>query len=243
MNQPFSNWMMIAGLILAAFPTATGCRTFHSAADLSPIAHGIDASMQTTSNDRQAVTTGEKVELLIESAAAAEDREDFETAFAQYDKALSFDPGHATATRRLAALYAKRGDAAKSSQLFVALIAAQPRDAELLCDYAYALYLTDRFDNAESQLNLALEINPELIRARNLHGMIYARSGEIELAKQQFASTGIRKAEIHANIALAQLLSGDAVGAEKSIEAAKAFGPNHELSIKLSDYQAALKQL
>jgi len=220
----------------------TGCRSFERQANLGTL---LDA---TASNPQHAdspdeISRSDQSELLVESAIAAEERGDYSLAFSQYRQALTDNPDHLHGNRRLAALYAKRGETTESINLFAALILKHPRNAELLCDHAYALYLDDQFPQADQELQKALTLNPELMRARGLRGMILARTGEIERAVSEFADAGIRKADIHTNIALAMLLNGDTAAAKNSLDNAERFQPKQETRDRIEQYRMAIMQI
>ena len=199
------------------------------------------ASVPGTLNQSTSLGEG-KLELLIESATAAEDRGDYPLAFQQYHQVVGQDPKHFRGNRRLAALHAKRGEPDKAIERFEALLSDHPARTELICDYAYALYLADRFEAADRQLQAALRIDPELMRARGLRGMILARSNDKEQAIHEFTQAGIRQEEIHANLALAMILNGDTESATTSIEAAESLNPSRELSQRLTQYRQAISQ-
>ena len=220
----------------------SGCRSFERQANLGTLLDATTPNHQHTGSPEE-LPHSDQSELLVESAIAAEERGDYSLAFSQYRQALTDNPDHLHGNRRLAALHAKRGETNESINLFANLILKHPRNPELLCDYAYALYLDDQFPQADQELQKALTLNPELMRARGLRGMILARTGEIDRAVSEFADAGIRKAEIHANIALAMLLNGDTAAAKTSLDNAERFQAKQETRDRIEQYRMAITQI
>jgi tetratricopeptide (TPR) repeat protein len=216
-----------------------GCQTpliLHKSANLGQIMD--DGNSEDTT---ATVDLNEKaIALRFAVASAAETRGDEQVAIDNYEKLLLEDPSHTKALRRLALLYGKRGSSQKSTELFKAAIENDTRDAELCCDYGYALYLAGSFTEAEKQLKAAIVLEPELNRARNIIGMIMARTDQHELAIREFTCANVPRSEAYANIALAMLINGDIVAAEENIRMAESLGPSKELQERLGQYRNSM---
>jgi len=221
-------------------PVMLGCQSFNHQAKLGSILQAPKPIAHQHSSGHE-ITSSEQADLLVESAIAAEERGDYQLAFSQYRQVIYDNPDHLQGNRRLAALHAKRGETTESVDLFSKLILNHPSDPELLCDYAYSLYLADQFPQADQELQKALAIKPELMRARGLRGMIFARNGDIDRAILEFTDAGIRKAEVHANIALAMLRNGDIEAASASLNSAENFHPKQETQNRIQRYRVAIK--
>ena len=83
-------------------------------------------------------------------------------------------------------------------------------------------------------------MEPELMRARNILGMIFARTGEVSLAIAEFTQTGVPQSEVHANVAFAMLLNGDAEAAASSVKLAESLQPSNDLQIRLAGFRDSI---
>lgn len=178
--------------------------------------------------------------LILAVAATAEARGDDQVATENYEKVLQRAPGNLQAMRRLGLLHARRGNSGKSIEMFRAATAIEPDDAELRCDFAYSLYLGGEFDEAKAHVRKSIEMEPELMRARNILGMIFARTGEVSLAIAEFTQTGVPQSEVHANVAFAMLLNGDTEAAASSVKLAQALQPSNDLQIRLAGFRDSI---
>jgi len=189
------------------------------------------------------VVNEKTIALRLAVAAAAESRGDEKIAIQSYEELLELDPGNTQCLHRLALLHGKRGATGKSTELFKAALAKDTRNAELCCDYGYALYLAGDFDEASQQLRHAIELEPELNRARNILGMILARTNQQELAISEFSLARVPMSEAYANLALAMLLNGDAEAAERNIRIAESLRPSSELQGRLTVYRTSIQAI
>lgn len=197
-------------------------------------------SSNTVAEKQQADSTQEQAELLSAVAAAAEARGDHAEAIGHYESVLKSSPEDGQAAWRLAVLYARRGLTEPSLESFQRAVEINPKDPELRCDYAYSLYLGERFDQAELQIMESVKLEPELIRARNILGMILARKGDAEGAMREFTLAKVPPSEAHANIAFAMLLNGDSMAAEKRIAFAESMQPSRKLASRLAAYRDSI---
>lgn len=195
---------------------------------------------KTVPENKPAESSLEQAELLSAVAAAAETRGDHGEAIEHYEKVLKSSPDDGHAAWRLGVLYARRGLTEQSLEMFQRAVESNPEDPELRCDYAYALYLGERFDQAELQIKESVQLEPELIRARNILGMILARNGDAHGAMREFTLAKVPPAEAHANIAFAMLLNGDPVAAMKRIQLAESMQPTRKLASQLAAYRDSI---
>ena len=223
--------------------TIVGCQTpllVQRADSLSMI---LDDTDEAETPQKSVDVNPQAIALLYAVASAAENRGDIQVAIENYEKLLKADPEHSRAMRRLALIHGKRGASTKSTELFKAAIQFEPRNAELQCDYGYALYLAEDFSEAERQIRTSIAMEPELKRARNILGMILARGGEIESALSEFATAKVPRSEAYANIALAMLLNGDTESAKEHILLAESMKPSAELKTRLAEYRISMQSL
>lgn len=141
------------------------------------------------------------------------------------EEAVRLDPRRVDARARLAVLYDRRGDFRASDPHYAAALKANPRDANLLCDRGYSLYLQGKHGDAEQHLRRAIEADPGCARAHNNLGLLLGRQGRTEEALTHFAAAGGSRAVCQANLAFARALEGRLDEARSHYAAALAAEP------------------
>jgi Tfp pilus assembly protein PilF len=174
-----------------------------------------------------------QVQLAIGDTLAREGN--FERAEAAYQAALRNDKSLAGAYHRLARLHEKSGSADDSKELFQKALELEPNNAEIVCDYGYWFYLRKDWKESQRQFQRALQLNPDLKRAHNNLGLLYARTGRPNEALEQFALAGLNPADAHANLGFVYL--SDRRMPEAKIELRRAAESN---SAKARDVLASL---
>jgi tetratricopeptide (TPR) repeat protein len=217
-----------------------GCQTPSFLASPTGISSAVLDTPAATPTKNDSDTKRQTSALILAVAATAEARGDDQVAIQNYEKVLQRTPDNMQAMRRLGLLHARRGNSEKSIEMFRTATALQPGDAELRCDFAYSLYLGREFDEAKTQVQMSIEMEPELMRARNILGMILARTGEVNLAIAEFTQTGVPQSEVHANVAFAMLLNGDTEAAASSIKLAESLQPSDDLQIRLAGFRDSI---
>jgi Tfp pilus assembly protein PilF len=144
-----------------------------------------------------------QVQLAIGDTLAKEGN--FERAKAAYEAALRNDKSLAAAYHHLARLHEKFGRGDESKELFQQAVELEPNNAEILCDYGYWFYLRKDWKESQRQFQRALQLNPELKRAHNNLGLLYARTGRPDEALKQFALAGLNEADARANLGFVYL--------------------------------------
>src|SRR5690606_3012297 len=96
----------------------------------------------------------------------------------------------------------------ESAALYEQALAASPDDPELLCDYAFSLYLRDDLPRAESMLRQALRHSRGHLRSHNHLGLILARTDRLDEALHEFHAAGCSAAQAHENIGLVLSIDG-----------------------------------
>jgi Tfp pilus assembly protein PilF len=129
----------------------------------------------------------------------------FEAAQAAYEAALRNDDTLARAYHRLALLQEKTGKGNNTKELFQQAIKLDPRNAEIACDYGYWCYLRQDWNEALKQFDRALKLDPNLKRAHNNLGLVYARTGRPDHALQQFEFAGLSPGDARANLGFVYL--------------------------------------
>jgi Tfp pilus assembly protein PilF len=131
-----------------------------------------------------------------------------EQARASYLEALKRDPKRADAEARLAILEDLKGDQASADRHFERALKLAPKDAEILCDRGYCLYLRRRWADAEASLKSALAADPSLARAHANLALVLARQGDDPGALAEFARAGIDPSDARTNLALVMATEG-----------------------------------
>ncbi|MDX1966928.1 MAG: tetratricopeptide repeat protein [Planctomycetaceae bacterium] len=136
----------------------------------------------------------------LKRAAAAESRGDLDAARAAYLEVVALQPNHVEAHHRLGVIADMNQDPQTADDHYARAYAANPRDADLLSDMGYSLYLRGRFDAAELKLKEALEQDQNHRSAQNNLGLLYGKQGKYDQALAMFRQTGTEN-EAQRNIA------------------------------------------
>ncbi len=136
----------------------------------------------------------------LKNAAEAEGKGDLAAAKGLYQKILDKDPNNGEAHHRLAVIADQQQDARKADEHYLKALTVNRRDADLLSDMGYSLYLRGKFDESESRLKEALEANPYHRGAQSNLGLVYGRQGKYDQALASFRQSGT-ESEAQKNIA------------------------------------------
>ncbi len=222
-------WTVLAGSLLLAF---TGCQGM---SQWLPSRWRSNAAPKPAAvTPSPALSSEQKAEVQIALGRSLEQEGDTPEAIKVYKAIIANDkrrffrksPTLAEANYRLALLYDKRGDYAESAQYFTAALKLRPRDPELLCDLGYSCYAQHRWADAEIHYREALAVDPEMRRAHNNLGMLLARVGQHDAARNEFLLAGCSEAQSHTNHAYACLLNEQWLDAQMHFELALAAEPN-----------------
>ena len=91
---------------------------------------------------------------------------------------------------------------------FARALKLAPKDAEILCDRGYGLYLRHRWADAEVMLKSALAAEPSLARAHANLALVLARQGDDPGALAEFARAGVDPSDARSNLALVMATEG-----------------------------------
>lgn len=136
----------------------------------------------------------------LKNAAEAEGRGDLAAAKGLYHKILDKDPNNGEAHHRLAVIADQQQDARTADEHYLKALTINRRDADLLSDMGYSLYLRGKFPESESRLKEALEANPYHRGAQSNLGLVYGRQGKYDQALAAFRQAGT-ESEAQKNIA------------------------------------------
>jgi len=143
------------------------------------------ALAKAANKDQKPAMTG-----ILQRAAAAEARGEFDDARAAYLEVISNEPNHVEAHHRLGVIADMNGDAQTADEHYAKAYATNPKDADLLSDMGYSYFLRGRFDAAERKLKEALEQHPYHRAAQNNLALVYGKQGNYDGALAMFRQTG-----------------------------------------------------
>ncbi len=126
----------------------------------------------------------------LKNAAVAESKGEFGAAKELYKKIIDKDPNNAEAHHRLAVIADQQQDPQTADVHYQTALKLNRRDADLLSDMGYSLYLRGKFEESESRLKEALEANPYHRGAQGNLGLVYGRQGKYDLALAAFRQAG-----------------------------------------------------
>lgn len=178
-------------------------------------------------SDALGPTKQQKREFMLEMAAMFETQGEVEQAIHAYEAVLE-QTKNPTALHRLGVLWVRQGDLERATSYFEQALKHDPENAELYCDLGYALYLDQRYAEADQALRRALELNPHLARAHANFGMLLARTGRSEDALYAFSRAGLSEGEARNNLALAMMVEQRFPEAQAQYEGALRAEPNNE---------------
>lgn len=201
------------------------------------------ASKSESHADPKPLSKQQQADLHLAMAKAAEQRGDQDAAIRNYEKARQLAPITNDAAHRIALLHDRRGQSSEAAKLYEQVLASEPDNHEVHCDYGYSLYLTHRWPESESHLREAIRLKPDFGRARNILAMMLARQGDAETALAEFARAGVPQAEAHANLGLAMILEGKQAEANSYMKIASSLDPSAKMQDRLATYHRALKGL
>lgn len=229
---------MIRILVLATFLLSmVGCQS------VSPSGRSLSESKPSTVGGTAAMSDHQKAELQIAIADAAVERGEFEAALKAYQHALREGVDRPDVLHRMALTHDKLGQVQEAQILYEKVLAQTPEDADVRCDYGYHHYLGERWPESEEHLRAAIGLKPDLSRARNILGMLLARTGRVDEALSEFARAGVPQSEAHSNIALAMVLGENESEAIRHMTLATSLKPSGNLKDRLATFRGALDSL
>jgi Tfp pilus assembly protein PilF len=200
-------------MLLFALSMSTGCsQLFPSIIKPTPIIH----SQPTTSETRKAteastsatpLSAKHELEIALTVARALEANGHSEAALAHYERARSLDPHTPGLAHRLAIHYDKSGDEKRARAEFEIALEKNPRDAELLCDFAYFHMRHGRDQQAEMMLRQVLAVDAGHPRAWNQLGVVLAKTGREDESLAAFQRVGTT-AQAHYNLGVTWFKQG-----------------------------------
>jgi tetratricopeptide (TPR) repeat protein len=206
-----------------------GCQQFNRSPVLSSL---VSAREEGTGK----VTARQAADVQFALGRTFEQRGDTVQAMAVYQEAVKRDPKRTDALVRLAILYDQQGKFRESAEWYRKALQSAPGNPDIFCNMGYSLYLQRRWAEAEMNLQQALTLKPDHVRARNNLGLVMAHTDRLDQALAQFRQTG-NECEARLNLALALTMDRRWEEARGQYEAALAAHPSSEAA------QNGLRQL
>jgi tetratricopeptide (TPR) repeat protein len=169
---------------------------------------------------------GQRIEMQMSMGESLEREGRLDEAMGIYQGVLKKDDRRTDAYQRLAIVNDQLGNFQESDKLYRTALKREPKNADLLCDRGYSLYLQNRDSEAEEVLRQALGINPRLARAHNNLALVLAHNGRNEQSLEEFARAGCREADARVNLAFCLMARKEWTLARQELQRASNADPN-----------------
>lgn len=130
-----------------------------------------------------------------------------------YRAVLSKAPENQLALHRVGVIFAKQGELGQGLEHLQRAVELGDASAELLGDLGYCRFLAGDLDQAEDDLQAALDHDPQLKSARNNLGLVLGEQGCYDESLKQFMMAGT-EAEAYSNLAFVKAQMGSLKEAE-----------------------------
>lgn len=144
------------------------------------------------------------VENLLSTAHAASADGRTEDAKRKYEQILEIDPHHAIAHHRLAVIADNEEEFSAAQAHYRAALRNAPEDtriqSEMHSDLGYSYLLQNKLDQAEDELQRAVQLHPTYSIALNNLGLLYGKRQDYDRALAMFRRGGASEAVVQANM-------------------------------------------
>ncbi|MDT7542472.1 MAG: hypothetical protein QOE33_2376 [Acidobacteriota bacterium] len=149
----------------------------------------------------------------------------FEEAISELSVAAATGTNLVEANNLLGLAYDHRGEHARAQEFYKRALTLAPRDAHVISNLGYSLYLDDRPKDALAKLKLAVTLDPSSAEIYNNLGFVYGKLKKYDDAFRSFTQAG---GDLYARLRTASLLeaAGRDRDAIKYYEAARKLDPN-----------------
>jgi len=186
----------------------------------------VAASNSSVGDDISRLSNRQIASVQFSLARSLEQQGDSAQAMEAYREVTRNDPRHPLANWRMAVLHDRQANFAKSESLYRLALKADPKSAEIHCDFGYSLYLQKRWAEAEDHLRRSVALQTEHRRAHSNLGLLLAQTERLDEALVEFRRAGCPDAEAHANLAFVLTLNHRWDAARWQYELALAADPN-----------------
>ena len=176
------------------------------------------------------LTENQLSDIHMSMAQAMENRGDVDGGLAAWERLAEREPTAVLPSWRLGVLAARTGKTELAEASFRRALALDSQNAELQADYAYFLYLEQRWAEAEELLHAALHKAPQNPRLHNNLALLLAQTERRAEAVAEFTLAGCPEDEIQSNLALVSAMQGDTAAASRGYQSALNLNPMSELA-------------
>lgn len=169
-------------------------------------------------------------DIQLSLARSLERRGEIEPALDAYRQVVEKDPRRATGYWRMAVLHDRQGKVGESEALYRQALKLDAKNADLLCDYGYSLYLQRRWVESEEKLRQAIAIKPRHPRAHNNLGLVLAQAERSTEALAEFGKAGCDAAQARSNLAFVMTLDRRWDEARQNYQLALDANPDSEIA-------------
>jgi predicted Zn-dependent protease len=149
----------------------------------------------------------------------------FEEAISELSVAAATGTNLVEANNLLGLAYDHRGQHQRAQEFYQRALTLAPRDAHVISNLGFSLYMDDRYKDALAKLKLAVRLDPSSPEIYNNLGFVYGRLKKYDDAFRSFTQAG---GDLYARVRTASLLeaAGRDRDAIKHYEAARKLDPN-----------------
>lgn len=185
---------------------------------------GSTASAWNSKDKSSRLNDGQVADMQLALGRTFEQKKDYERALDAYAHAAEANPKCADAYWRQAVVHDKQGNTQESEALYRQALKHDSKNAELLCDYGYSLYLQRRWAESETYLRQATTLAPKNARAHTNLGLLCAQTDRTDDALKEFHKAGLDESDARSNLGLVLALNqrrGEALSAYQQAQAAR----------------------
>jgi Flp pilus assembly protein TadD len=149
----------------------------------------------------------------------------FEEAISELSVAAATGTNLVEANNLLGLAYDHRGQHQRAQEFYQRALSLAPRDAHVISNLGFSLYMDDRYKDALAKLKLAVRLDPSSPEIYNNLGFVYGRLRKYDDAFRSFTQAG---GDLYARVRTASLLeaAGRDRDAIKHYEAARKLAPD-----------------
>jgi tetratricopeptide (TPR) repeat protein len=184
-----------------AFLTLSGCGSSDKSASIQGVNNNLARDMNAARSEfEKAEDPPVKADTHFAAGQYNETQGQLQLAVEQYQEALKLNPNHVQSLYRLGLVYSQSKQYADAIAIWNRYIAATKNSAVGYSNLAYCQELSGDATSAENSYKTGISRDPRSQPCRVNYGLMLARQGRIDDAKQQFGAV-LTPAQVHYNLA------------------------------------------